>query len=42
MGLELRKALLAEGVLYFATHNACFFAQIFEGKIRMYIIHGYY
>ena len=28
-------------VPYFAMYNACFFAQIFEGKIRMHIIHGY-
>ena len=26
---------------YFAVYNAHFFAQIFEGKIRMHIIHGY-
>ena len=24
---------------YFAVYNACFFAQVFEGKIRMCIIH---
>ena len=28
-------------ILYFAMYNAHFFAQIFEGKIRMLIIHGY-
>ena len=28
-------------VPYFAMYNGCFFAQIFEGKVRMSIIHGY-
>ena len=28
-------------LLYFAVHNVHLFAQIFEGKIRMHILHGY-
>ena len=26
---------------YFAVHNVHFFAQLFEVKIRMWLIHGY-
>ena len=40
---SLQRELLAEmELLYFAMYNVHFFAQIFEGKIRMQIIHGYY
>ena len=28
-------------VPYFAMYNAHFFAQIFEGKIRMHTVYGY-
>ena len=28
-------------VLYFAMYNVQFFAQIFEEKIRMFIVHGW-
>ena len=38
----LLKAAKEKKLLYFALYNVHFSAQIFEGKIRMCIIHGLY
>ena len=38
----LKAAREKQRVIIFSVYNAHFFAQIFEGKIRMCIIHGYH